>query len=193
MADIEQIPAPIPDGLVPTEVVVRTEQRWLLAMVSMLGLMVAVVVVTGVTHAIHPPSNVQNIDPRTLHLSGEFVESNLGSAQEPDGSVTVRAIADQYAFVPACIEVPADTPIKIRLTSADVIHGFLLPYTNVNTMIVPGFISEVRTQFDKPGIYRMPCDEFCGPGHHGMWARVSVVPKNQFSALTPTGRATCAQ
>ena len=40
---------------------------------------------------------------RTLHLAGEFVESNLGSAVEPDGSVTVRAIGQQYSFTPQCI------------------------------------------------------------------------------------------
>ena len=62
-----------------------------------------------------------------LHLDGEFVESNLGTAIEPDGSVTVRLIAEQYDFVPQCVRVPADTPVKFRLTSADVIHGFLLP------------------------------------------------------------------
>ena len=36
---------------------------------------------------------------------------------------------------PHCVRVPADTPVKFRLTSADVVHGFLLPDTNVNTAI----------------------------------------------------------
>lgn len=195
MADKQQSPLqmPLPDGVVPAEVVARTEKRWLMAMLGMLVVMLTVLVVTGITNAIHPPSNVETIDPRTLHIRGEFVESNLGSAQERDGSITVRVIADQYAFVPPCIEVAVDTPVKFRLTSADVIHGFLLPATNVNTMVVPGFVSEVRTRFTRPGIYRMPCNEFCGAGHHGMWARVSVVPKDQFRALAPAERAACVQ
>jgi hypothetical protein len=46
----------------------------------------------GATHALNPPSNVETIDPTTLHLGGEFAESNLGTATEPDGSVTVRLI-----------------------------------------------------------------------------------------------------
>ena len=61
---------------------------------------------------------------------------------EPDGSVTVRAIGQQYSFTPACILVPADTPITLRATSADVVHGFLIQGTNVNTMLVPGYVSE---------------------------------------------------
>jgi cytochrome c oxidase subunit II len=183
----------VPDGIVPAEVVARTERRWLGVMVAMLVVMMAVVVLTGMTHAISPPSNVETIDPTTLHLGGEFAESNLGTAQERDGSLTVRLIAGQFGFAPDCTKVAVDTPVKFRLTSTDVIHGFLLPSTNVNTMVVPGFVAEVRTRFTRPGIYRMPCNEFCGAGHHGMWARVSVVPKDQFQSLTPTKRSSCVQ
>jgi cytochrome c oxidase subunit 2 len=153
---------PLPDGIVPAAQVARTEKRWLTLMVGMLIVMMAVVVLTGVTNAIHPPSNVETIDPTTLHLAGEFAESNLGTAQERDGSLTARLVAGQYAFVPDCVKLAVDTPVKFRLTSTDVIHGFLLPATNVNTMVVPGFVSEVRTRFTRPGIYRMPCHEFCG-------------------------------
>jgi cytochrome c oxidase subunit II len=195
LAEIQNHPLlqPLPDGIVPATEVARTEARWLVVMVGMLVVMMAVVVLSGVTHAIHPPSNVETIEPATLHLGGEFAESNLGTAQERDGSLTVRSIAGQYGFVPDCMKVAVDTPVKFRLTSTDVIHGFLLPATNVNTMVVPGFVAEVRTQFTRPGIYRMPCNEFCGPGHHGMWARVSVVPKEQFQALAPTERSRCVQ
>jgi cytochrome c oxidase subunit 2 len=184
---------PLPDGIIPEQEITRTENRWVAIMLGMLALMMAVIVVTGVTHALHPPSNVETIDPTTLHLNGEFVESNLGTAVEPDGSVTVRVIAEQYAFVPGCARVPADTPVKFRLTSTDVVHGFLLPATNVNTMVLPGYVAEVRTSFSRPGVYNMPCHEFCGSGHHGMWARVRVVPKEQFPQLAADERTSCAQ
>ena len=168
----------------------RTEDRWLIIMLGMLALMMVVIVVTSIMHALHPPSNVEPIDPVTLHVQGEFVESNLGTALELDG-VTVRLIAQQYSFVPNCVKVPAGTPVKFRLTSADVVHGFILGYTNVNTMVVPGFVSEVRTSFARPGEYHMPCDEFCGLGHQGMWARVVVVLREQFPRLTPEQRTSC--
>jgi cytochrome c oxidase subunit II len=186
-------PRPLPDGIVPEEEVARTEKRWLVLMATMLAVMMVIVVVTGVTHAINPPSNVETIDPTTLHLGGEFAESNLGTAAEPDGSVTVRMIAQQYGFVPGCAKVPVDTPVKFRLTSTDVIHGFLLPATNVNTMVMPGFVAEVRTRFTRPGVYNMPCHEFCGDGHHGMWARVRVVAKDEFPKLGTVERTSCAK
>lgn len=181
---------PLPDGIVPEEVIARTEKRWIMIMASMLAIMMAVVVVTGIMGALHPSSNVEVIDPTTLHLHGEFVESNLGTAVEPDGSVTVRIIAEQYEFVPHCVEVPVGTPIKFRVTSADAIHGFLLPDTNVNTMVVPGFVAEVRTRFARVGEYLMPCHEFCGLGHHAMWAHVRVVERER--PANPLERGTCA-
>jgi len=184
---------PLPDGIVPAQVVARTEKHWLMVMLTMLIVMMAIIVTTGILSALHPASNVEVVEPQTLHLRGEFVESNLGTATEPDGSVTVRIIAGQYDFVPRCIRVPASTPVKFRLTSADAVHGFLLPTTNVNTMVVPGFVAEVRTSFAAAGEYAMPCDEFCGLGHQAMWAHVTVVPKEQFANMTPFERARCAR
>jgi cytochrome c oxidase subunit 2 len=184
---------PLPDGEVPEAVVIRTEQRWVTLMLAMLTAMMLIMVVTSLAGALHPASNVEVIDSRTLHLKGEFVESNLGTALEPDGSSTVRLIAQQYDFVPRCVVVPADTPVKFRLTSDDVIHGFLLPDTNVNTMVVPGFVSEVRTRFAKTGDYVMPCHEFCGLGHQAMWARVRVVPWDNFAGKGLLVRTSCAK
>jgi cytochrome c oxidase subunit 2 len=183
---------PLPDGIVPEDVVARTEKRWVMIMGAMLLVMMAVIVVTGIMGALHPSSNVEVIDPTTLHLQGEFVESNLGTAVESDGSVTVRIIAEQYEFVPRCLQVPVGTPVKFRITSADVVHGFLLPGTNVNTMVVPGFVAEVRTRFAKEGEYAMPCHEFCGLGHHAMWAHVRVVSRQSFANSTSVARLTCA-
>jgi cytochrome c oxidase subunit 2 len=188
---------PLPDGIVPQGIVARTEKRWVLLMVGMLLIMMIVIILSGIMGALHPSSNVEVIDPTTLHLQGEFVESNLGTAIEPDGTVTVRLIAQQYDFVPRCVQVPVGTPVKFRLTSADVVHGFLLPDTNVNTMIVPGFVAEVRTRFANEGEYTMPCHEFCGLGHHAMWAHVRVVSTERFAGafsrrlLSQRERVTC--
>ena len=110
--------------------------------------------------------------PRTLHLAGEFIESNLGSAIEPDGSVTVRAIGQQYSFTPPCILVPTRTPITFRATSADVVHGFLIEGTNVNTMLVPGYVSEQLMRFRQdrrpshavPGVLRLRARRHVGQG-----------------------------
>jgi cytochrome c oxidase subunit 2 len=187
----DQLNNQVASGLIGEEVVERTERRWLFTMATMLGLMLAVIVFTGVTQMMNPLSDVETINPATLHLEGEFVESNLGTGVEPDGSLTVRFLAEQYTFVPQCAVVPAATLVRFRLTSPDVTHGFFVGTTNTNAMVVPGYITNVMARFDRPGDYAMPCDEFCGFGHHAMAARVRVVPKEQFKSLQPGERITC--
>lgn len=96
--------------------------------------------------------------------------------------------------MPQCIVVPADTRIVFRVTSSDVIHGFLIAGTNVNSMVVPGFVAEVQTRFDMAGEHLMPCHEYCSVGHEAMWARVKVVERDEFARdYGSQPRASCAR
>jgi cytochrome c oxidase subunit II len=165
------------------DVAARVERRWATTMVLLMALLVAMVVFTGLHWAMMPPSRVETVDPRTLHESGEFVETNLGSAVESDGSVTVRLLAQEYSFTPQCLLVPAGVPITFRATSSDVIHGFLVTGTNLNSMLEPGYVSTFRTEFQQTGDHLMPCHEYCGAGHQGMWAHVKVIDKDSFMQM----------
>ncbi len=161
----------------------RIEKFWAWVSILIVASLVFIATFTGVHRATMPQARLETVDPRTLHLEGEFIESNLGSAVEADGSVTVRLVGQQYSFTPQCILVPVDTPVRFRTTSADVVHGFLIEKTNVNVMLVPGYITSTGSRFPKLGEYEMPCHEFCGMGHEGMWARVRVIDKSQFAGL----------
>lgn len=188
----DHLQRPLADGIIPERMVTATERRWFWIVTSVVVVIVGVIILTAALDNLHPPSNAQTIDPARVYQMPEFAESNLGTARNPDGSVTVRFIAQQYSFVPRCLKVPQGTPVTFRTTSADVIHGLIVAGTNVNTMVVPGYIAQVGTQFDKPGSYPMPCHEFCGIGHAGMAAVVQVVPQNEFPALSGTERLRCA-
>jgi cytochrome c oxidase subunit 2 len=169
-------------------VAARVERRWATLSIAVVGLLVGMAAFIGIHQASMPQGHVEISDPRTLHLSGEFIESNLGSQVEPGGSVTVRAIGQQYSFTPQCVVVPADTPITFRATSADVVHGLLIEGTNINTMLVPGYVSVLQTSFKAPAEHVMPCQEFCGLGHQGMWGKVKVVDKTAFLNMAAAGR-----
>jgi len=161
----------------------RAEQRWASLSVVIVVLLAALAAVIGIHNATMPQARVETIDPQQAPISGEFIESNLGSQLEPDGSVTVRALGQRYSFTPSCITVPTDTPITIRATSADVIHGILIEGTNINTMLIPGYISVMTARFRRPGEHLMPCQEFCSIGHEGMWGKVKVIDKAAFEEL----------
>jgi len=156
------------------------ERLWAGSMTAIIVLLLAVVVYTSAHWGFHPPSQVETIDSTSLHKGGEFSEPNLGTVIAPDGSALVRVVALQYAFVPSCLVVPAGKPVTIRLVSADAVHGFLVQGTNVNAMVVPGYVTTVHTTFNELGERLMPCHEFCGVGHHAMWARVRVVEPSSF-------------
>ncbi len=168
----------------------RTELRWGIAVAVAVAIIVAVISVSSFSMALHPPSHIETIDPTTLATNSEFAEKNLGTQVNPDGSVTVRMIASQFTFAPRCVAVPQGKPVTIRITSPDVIHGFIIAGTNANTMVVPGYISQVRTTFSKPGEMLMPCHEYCGPGHSEMWATVHVLATSDWKP-DANGRASC--
>ena len=172
------------------EAVLRSELMWTAVVTGVVTVIMLAIIYAGLVHHINPPSNIETIDPKTLHLTGEFTEGNLGTRVEASGQVTSRIVATQFAFQPQCISVPANRPVTLRFASPDVIHGILVTGTNVNTMIIPGYVSQVHTVFTKTGDLLMPCHEYCGLGHSQMWATVRVVPENEFKP-NGEGRATC--
>jgi cytochrome c oxidase subunit 2 len=170
--------------------ILKTELRWALAVGVIVAVIMAAVIYAAVAMHINPPSNREYIDPKQLHLSGEFTEANLGTKRDPDGQITTRIIATQFEFVPQCVVVPSDRQVTLRLASPDVIHGILVSGTNVNTMVVPGYVSQVHTVFRRRGDLLMPCHEYCGLGHSAMTATVRVVAPEDFHP-GPDGKVTC--
>ena len=171
--------------------IVKSEFRWGMVTLAAVSFIMLAVIFAGVAMHINPPSNIERINPQALHLSAEFTEANLGTKVERNGQVTARIVATQFAFVPRCIVLPADQPVTLRFASPDVIHGILVSGTNVNSMVVPGYVSQVHTVFRTTGDLLMPCHEYCGLGHSAMLATVRVVPKDQFRP-GPDGRVSCA-
>lgn len=174
------------------DVAVAAERRWAVVVGIIVTLLIAMMVITGLHWAAMPPSRVETVDPRTLHVAGEFVESNLGTSLGSDGKVVVRLIAQQYSFEPQCVVVPAEMPVTFRGTSTDAIHGFVVGTTNANVMLIPGFVATFTTTFRKTGEQLMPCHEYCGTGHEAMWGRVQVVPPDEFLKQASRGeRVSC--
>jgi cytochrome c oxidase subunit 2 len=167
------------------------ELRWAGVVAALISLIMVAIIAAGVIMHVNPPSNIERIDPQQLHLSSEFTEGNLGVRVEANGQIVARLVATQFAFVPRCLKLPANRPVVLRVTSPDVIHGLLVTGTNVNTMVVPGYVSQVHTVFRTTGDLLMPCHEFCGLGHSEMTAVVRVVPPDDFHP-GPDGRVSCA-
>ena len=131
--------------------ILRSELGWAAVSGGVVTIIMLAIIYAGVVHHINPPSNIETVDPKTLHLTGEFTEGNLGTSVDASGQVTSRMVATQFAFQPQCLLVPANRPVTLRFATPDVIHGILVTGTNVNTMIIPGYVSQVHTVFTRTG------------------------------------------
>ncbi|HEX2177735.1 MAG TPA: cytochrome c oxidase subunit II [Nocardioidaceae bacterium] len=80
------------------------------------------------------------------------------------------------------IHVPAGTPVRLRLRTADVIHSFWVPELMPKIDLLPRRVNETWFSADHPGVYRGQCAEFCGTQHSHMAFSVVAQPPAAFQA-----------
>jgi cytochrome c oxidase subunit 2 len=74
----------------------------------------------------------------------------------------------------AVLHVPLNTPVKLIMSSDDVIHSFFVPDFRVKQDVVPGRYTTLWFQATQLGEHQVFCTEYCGTGHSDMWAKVIV-------------------
>jgi cytochrome c oxidase subunit 2 len=148
------------------------EKIWMWAAGAIIVVFLAAIGVSTFAYAVRPPSHVETIDPARAMEDSRF--ASPGVTEWPDGSVMVTMVALKFAFIPAEVTVPAGRPVTFRITSVDVTHGFGIAGTNANTMVVPGYVSQLTYTFPRAGEYLIVCNEYCGLAHHVMAGKVMV-------------------
>ncbi|HEX2608455.1 MAG TPA: cytochrome c oxidase subunit II [Flavisolibacter sp.] len=110
--------------------------------------------------------------PECLPFDKAYLEPKV--AKLDDKTYQVYGVAQMWQFQPAEIYIPVGSEVDFFITSKDVVHGFNIADKNVNLMAVYGNINKTTVKFDKPGIYKITCHEYCGVGHQAMQAQVIV-------------------
>jgi len=82
----------------------------------------------------------------------------------------------------AVLTVPANRPVRLLMTSRDVIHSFYVPEFRVKQDVVPGRYTEIWFEATKTGRFRIYCTEFCGTWHSQMVGHVVVLSGPEFDA-----------
>ena len=80
------------------------------------------------------------------------------------------------------LHVPINEPVKLIMSSEDVIHSLSIPAFRVKMDCVPGRYTYAWFQGTKPGTYGLFCTEYCGDSHYNMLANVVVHPSGEFDA-----------
>jgi mono/diheme cytochrome c family protein/plastocyanin len=84
-------------------------------------------------------------------------------------------VAEHGGWSPDVLQAEAGQPLRLRLTSDDVVHGFAVGQMDGTEVdVLPGQVTEVTLVFDKPGTYTYYCTRWCGPNHWRMRGTIEV-------------------
>ena len=89
--------------------------------------------------------------------------------------------------------VPANTPLRLQITAADVIHAFAVPSLWFKMDAVPGRLNERLLTINEPGIYYGQCSELCGARHGYMPIAVEALPREEWEAWVVTQGGTIGE
>ena len=85
------------------------------------------------------------------------------------------------------LHVPVGVPVKLTMTSQDVIHGFYIPSFRIKKDVLPGRYTSIWFEATQEGTYHLFCTEFCGTNHTEMIGWVYVMSPTDYAAWLAGG------
>ncbi|WP_300671200.1 cytochrome c oxidase subunit II [Desulfoluna sp.] len=119
-------------------------------------------------------------------------QAYTGLRTVPDGAMEIKVYAQMFSWIFVYpndketeneLVVPVGTPIKITLTSEDVLHSFYLPSFRVKIDAVKGMTTYAWFYPDKVGDFVFHCTEFCGTGHSSMDGALHIVSVDAYETF----------
>ena len=110
-------------------------------------------------------------------------------AEPPPNSMTIYVTGKQWMWSFAypngagsngVLYVPVGRPVKLVMTSRDVIHSFFVPPFRVKQDVVPGRSTTMWFEVKHAGRYPVYCAEYCGTGHSTMRAEVVALDDAEY-------------
>jgi cytochrome c oxidase subunit 2 len=133
-----------------------------------IGALLLYAIVVGAARPVLPP-----LQPVQIELTGRqwWWEVHYVAA---DGKTRI-ALANE-------MHLPVGRPVVLRLSSADVVHGFWVPALTGKVGLVPGRRGQVRFVAERAGVFRGQCAEYCGTQHAHMGLQVIAEDEEVFRA-----------
>jgi len=113
----------------------------------------------------------------------------VGMIQEPRNAYEVWVTGQRWSWTfehtngavqTNVLTVPAGRPVKLKMTSTDVIHSFYIPDFRKKQDVVPGRYTYLWFEAPEPGQYQLFCAEYCGTQHSQMAGIIEVTPEEEF-------------
>lgn len=112
-------------------------------------------------------TETSSVDISSLSVANDVIDA------APE-RIELEITAKNWEFIPSTITVQKDKPLRLRVMSIDVAHGFRISEFGINERLEPN--QEVVIDFtpDKVGTFSFFCNVYCGRGHGGMKGTLAV-------------------
>lgn len=118
----------------------------------------------------------------------------------PPDAMPVNVFARQWSWLfeyengkqSDVLRVPVGKPVKLVLTSQDVVHSLFIPAFRIKEDCVPGMKTHLWFNANEAGTYNIFCTEYCGMAHSHMLSKVIVMPAGDFESWYQTKMAAAA-
>ncbi len=120
----------------------------------------------------------------------------LREAQPPADALEIYVVAKQWMWKTQqpggqaeidALHVPTGRPVRLTMTSQDVIHSFSVPAFRVRADVLPGRYTTLWFTATQPGTYRLYCSEYCGTDHAAMDGTVVAMRPADYAAWLDAG------
>src|SRR5258705_4530252 len=117
-------------------------------------------------------------------------------ARPPDETLNIYVVGKQWMWKFQHLDgqreinelpVPVGRPVKLIMTSEDVIHDVFVPAFRVKADVIPGRYTNIWFNPTKPGRGRLFCAEYCGTRHSGMTGQVVVMDASEYQTWLSGG------
>ena len=135
--------------------------------------------------------------PTLIALSMFYIgwKSYIGLRTVPEGAIEVEVAAQMYSWLFTYengketeneLVVPLGKPIKLNVSSLDVIHSLYIPAFRIKVDAVRGLDTYAWFLADEPGEYDIQCTEYCGTSHSEMTAKLKIVAEDDYQRWLET-------
>jgi cytochrome c oxidase subunit 2 len=116
--------------------------------------------------------------------------ADLSSLAAPSDAIEIHVVAKQWMWKIQhpngareidALHIPVGRPVRLMMTSQDVIHSFFVPAFRLKQDVLPGRNTELWFQGTKTGVFPLLCAEYCGTDHSAMLGRVTVMRPEDYA------------
>lgn len=158
------------------------ETVWTIVPVGLIGLVgvpTAYQLLWGASHIVEPFAVITAVGHQWywefFHSAGEVTTVTDSYTDKSGTGPGFRLFSVDAHFL-----WPAWAPVRLVVTSADVIHNFNIPALSLSVDAVPGRAHRKEILVNFLGLYHGLCSEVCGPGHYRMACVVEVIPADKW-------------